>query len=188
MTRRGSGSSPLTRGKPSSVRVATQPCGLIPAHAGKTTLSRVSSRGGRAHPRSRGENRAPARPSASTRGSSPLTRGKRPRQHAAGAPDGLIPAHAGKTARLAGFSALAGAHPRSRGENAYGQHLVEGSGGSSPLTRGKPKPVTGSWAAVGLIPAHAGKTSYARRPGACPSAHPRSRGENARKRTSSSSR
>ena len=54
------------------------------------------------------------------------------------------------------------------------------SGGSSPLTRGKP--MFAGWAkdGDGLIPAHAGKTSRVpiRRPGSW--AHPRSRGENAK--------
>ena len=52
----GSGSSPLTRGKPGdpSRRVALP--GLIPAHAGKTTLTRPKPSRCWAHPRSRGEN------------------------------------------------------------------------------------------------------------------------------------
>ena len=50
------GSSPLTRGKPHTRRGPSNRSGLIPAHAGKTSL--VSSGGARvrAHPRSRGEN------------------------------------------------------------------------------------------------------------------------------------
>ena len=50
------------------------------------------------------------------------------------------------------------AHPRSRGENV---DLVDNFGledGSSPLTRGKPGRGQQELLAVGLIPAHAGKT------------------------------
>ena len=54
---RPSGSSPLTRGKRSSLLATPTANRLIPAHAGKTSRrrSRLSSTG--AHPRSRGENR-----------------------------------------------------------------------------------------------------------------------------------
>ena len=50
------GSSPLTRGKPSSRACATSAERLIPAHAGKTRRSLRWAARGRAHPRSRGEN------------------------------------------------------------------------------------------------------------------------------------
>ena len=93
------GSSPLTRGKHSRGLQATQPSGLIPAHAGKTRTEPPSLLIRRAHPRSRGENRETELFSKRHEGSSPLTRGKRGR-HAWSVPTlGLIPAHAGKTAR-----------------------------------------------------------------------------------------
>ena len=50
------GSSPLTRGKPSSCTLRPRTARLIPAHAGKTRLSQDGSTSGAAHPRSRGEN------------------------------------------------------------------------------------------------------------------------------------
>ena len=73
-------------------------------------------------------------------GSSPITRGKQLGLRRGEVARGLIPAHAGKTlsSRLLRF--LARAHPRSCGENAA---LVTGTilpSGSSPLTRGKPRP------------------------------------------------
>ena len=70
------------------------------------------------------------------------------------------------------------AHPRSRGENAYGLAPGGRTGGSSPLTRGKRAGGVMPAGIGGLIPAHAGKTN---RPGETLSssrAHPRSRGEN----------
>ena len=71
------------------------------------------------------------------------------------------------------------AHPRSRGENAPHAVPVEFGHGSSPLTRGKLVEGARLFDVVGLIPAHAGKTSRATRHAVSLSAHPRSRGENA---------
>ena len=50
------GSSPLTRGKPTSRLCRIVPPGLIPAHAGKTSGQDTPTVGHWAHPRSRGEN------------------------------------------------------------------------------------------------------------------------------------
>ena len=93
----GTGSSPLTRGKP-GVRFATSGAwGLIPTHAGKTIERGIRARIARAHPHSRGENMKKADAEALKQGSSPLTRGKRPR-HPRPLPElRLIPTHAGKT-------------------------------------------------------------------------------------------
>ena len=93
------GSSPLTRGKHQigEVRLAHQR--LIPAHAGKTPRRCPGGPRTRAHPRSRGENASQRAAEDGPRGSSPLTRGKRKRGRARHRADGLIPAHAGKTAR-----------------------------------------------------------------------------------------
>ena len=92
-----SGSSPLTRGKLAALTDRCRPCRLIPAHAGKTSLSGSVARSSAAHPRSRGENLARPGRRPRRRGSSPLTRGK-PRVD---------------LALRAGYRA----HPRSRGEN-----------------------------------------------------------------------
>ena len=71
------GSSPLTRGKPSSTGPPTRWAGLIPAHAGKTGVSLIDWAGALAHPRSRGENDHLVGDAGRVQGSSPLTRGKR---------------------------------------------------------------------------------------------------------------
>ena len=73
----GEGSSPLTRGKPPTKLSFVLMRGLIPAHAGKTPTSPAAASQDGAHPRSRGENSEVCCPRATTRGSSPLTRGKR---------------------------------------------------------------------------------------------------------------
>ena len=151
---------------------------LIPAHAGKTL--RCGCRCGRiwAHPRSRGENPSKARPCCRLRGSSPLTRGKPGLSARTLRRVRLIPAHAGKTPVRGGARGCDGAHPRSRGENALPQSQSHRSGGSSPLTRGKPRCAASSRIKRGLIPAHAGKTRRRRRARRGRRAHPRSRGEN----------
>ena len=174
-----SGSSPLTRGKHGERSDVGPRRGLIPAHAGKTSrsCSRAGCRG--AHPRSRGENELSAKVAHNAQGSSPLTRGK----HQVGGRLrdrlGLIPAHAGKTSRGVSEDSGHGAHPRSRGENQIQVLKAHMGDGSSPLTRGKliADRITGK--TIGLIPAHAGKTSRTPRCVRMSRAHPRSRGENA---------
>ena len=90
----------------------------------------------------------------------------------------LIPAHAGKTSRPRLRSRRARAHPRSRGENLVCAQEGQGSGGSSPLTRGKRSTHDRRRTARRLIPAHAGKTRPPPVSQSKPGAHPRSRGEN----------
>ena len=116
------GSSPLTRGKLTSPLPQGMVDGLIPAHAGKTHVPSASGHGGRAHPRSRGENHHQCRQRVYGRGSSPLTRGKPGVQDGVHAEGGLIPAHAGKTSGLTATATHGLAHPRSRGENVLGLH------------------------------------------------------------------
>ena len=172
------GSSPLTRGKRRRRSRARPDRRLIPAHAGKTHTERTKTHAYRAHPRSRGENVAPCPCLTSWRGSSPLTRGKRPCSRTVPTPGRLIPAHAGKTPARGVQALLRGAHPRSRGENAV-QKVEDGSDeGSSPLTRGKLLVAVRACDHDGLIPAHAGKTGRRRFRRRRKRAHPRSRGEN----------
>ena len=132
----------------------------------------------RAHPRSRGENQTGAHRRCPRGGSSPLTRGKRSVQFTEGSATGLIPAHAGKTKPTARTTRGRGAHPRSRGENAGSRRCGQRPQGSSPLTRGKPSSSSARVSAIGLIPAHAGKTNKVILEGVVGRAHPRSRGEN----------
>ena len=172
------GSSPLTRGKLCVVSGPGVGGGLIPAHAGKTLLSngRVADTG--AHPRSRGENKTPASALGNAAGSSPLTRGKRYQARRERLPQGLIPAHAGKTVQRQARGALGGAHPRSRGENSVTWEAPARLLGSSPLTRGKRRRCRYWGVLIRLIPAHAGKTMGGVQSTTPRWAHPRSRGEN----------
>ena len=152
--------------------------GLIPAHAGKTASAFATVACMAAHPRSRGENTATLIRADDKKGSSPLTRGKRPPPRRSHERPGLIPAHAGKTPRRGSRPRRAGAHPRSRGENKTPQPPGPRWWGSSPLTRGKLLQAEGHTLIAGLIPAHAGKTSTCGRRSTSWTAHPRSRGEN----------
>ena len=156
-----SGSSPLTRGKQIDPRVGVIRLRLIPAHAGKTIDGFVSGINSAAHPRSRGENTW----SWPTNPDSPW----------------LIPAHAGKTLPRDSLQRGRRAHPRSRGENMKDPSEAGMPAGSSPLTRGKLRIGTVSWIGPRLIPAHAGKTPRRRGVHRVRPAHPRSRGENARR-------
>ena len=174
----GFGSSPLTRGKRSDVRRWIDHTRLIPAHAGKTTRLGPSGAPCPAHPRSRGENRRSMRMTPCTSGSSPLTRGKRDLALRHSVTKRLIPAHAGKTPPTCQGADRQPAHPRSRGENRGVVLSDERLEGSSPLTRGKPRPTSPRYGTRRLIPAHAGKTGYPATGGPRLPAHPRSRGEN----------
>ena len=172
------GSSPLTRGKLVTGYTDMGSGRLIPAHAGKTTRLTARPPAPSAHPRSRGENRTGSACVSDGQGSSPLTRGKRRVVGAGLRGPRLIPAHAGKTFRALKRNTSHGAHPRSRGENRHGLDTRRRQAGSSPLTRGKRKTITGEDADFGLIPAHAGKTPPRRSAKRLTQAHPRSRGEN----------
>ena len=177
------GSSPLTRGKPSRAIRARARGGLIPAHAGKTATSCARCPPTTAHPRSRGENRPGQRGVLHRVGSSPLTRGKRVLRATGHGIHGLIPAHAGKTDAWTRGAENLRAHPRSRGENAFQAAKKVAARGSSPLTRGKLDADRGSRGRGQLIPAHAGKTVVPAVVGEAGRAHPRSRGENQIKRS-----
>ena len=152
------GSSPLTRGKLVVNAVITWWLRLIPAHAGKTWFVRIFAAIRRAHPRSRGENLIVDRPANPQAGSSPLTRGKLPSWTRSLLTARLIPAHAGKTVLGVVGAFFRWAHPRSRGENWPHRRGGATTGGSSPLTRGKPRVGEDSRDLARLIPAHAGKT------------------------------
>ena len=91
------GSSPLTRGKPSSLTLRPRTPRLIPAHAGKTRSAPPTPCETRAHPRSRGENLSLDSHRIVGDGSSPLTRGKPEKTCDTDNGPRLIPAHAGKT-------------------------------------------------------------------------------------------
>ena len=172
-----SGSSPLTRGAPTwsiSPRVSQR---LIPAHAGSTLPRLECSAAHRAHPRSRGEHFGFLGEAPADCGSSPLTRGARLDDGHRRLDLGLIPAHAGSTASQGTYCLNHRAHPRSRGEHEFDSAGASTDTGSSPLTRGAQCHELGHAGGRGLIPAHAGSTSWSSFCMSWSWAHPRSRGE-----------
>ena len=172
------GSSPLTRGKPTTQFAWMVGGRLIPAHAGKTIGCACGLQVPRAHPRSRGENGSEAGDEKGSTGSSPLTRGKPVKYADLIGMLRLIPAHAGKTRWPGPGSCRCPAHPRSRGENHRDRLHGHGEWGSSPLTRGKLDTIEALVSQSRLIPAHAGKTCHQPATRHFRAAHPRSRGEN----------
>ena len=119
------GSSPLTRGKRRDRNDCGRPPGLIPAHAGKTQPRLLAGHTPGAHPRSRGENAELGGFSVNRGGSSPLTRGKLAEPPGPPGLPRLIPAHAGKTFGDFAGEVVAGAHPRSRGENCTSSRMFD---------------------------------------------------------------
>ena len=111
------GSSPRMRGKPAQSSAAPPPPRLIPAHAGKTCSLTAMVFALRAHPRACGENDEESIGPPSLIGSSPRMRGKQHLRIRDGVPDGLIPAHAGKTSDAMSNAREMWAHPRACGEN-----------------------------------------------------------------------
>ena len=133
------GSSPHTRGALSEALANMYSNRIIPAYAGSTPLTDLTSVGGGDHPRIRGEH-----PCTSTRPS----RASR-----------IIPAYAGSTRpELLGAQGVED-HPRIRGEHGDRVLLRTLGEGSSPHTRGARRHhlAHGDW--TGIIPAYAGSTS-----------------------------
>ena len=166
------------RGKPSRLNHQPPRTGLIPAHAGKTPAHYCSQHQSRAHPRACGENRSGSHVLNADQGSSPRMRGKPWRNDGAESGWGLIPAHAGKTCRRAVPTVFHRAHPRACGENGDDERCNIFMQGSSPRMRGKHATSSEARGAVGLIPAHAGKTVRQATRRSLGPAHPRACGEN----------
>ena len=115
-------------------------------------------------------------------GSSPLTRGALKARARSITRNGLIPAHAGSTAKDGQCPPRPGAHPRSRGEHLSCTPDLYSDDGSSPLTRGARFGKELVYFLGGLIPAHAGSTRPELETPSIQRAHPRSRGEHERRK------
>ena len=152
------GSSPLSRGILRGSVGNTEPPRIIPALAGNTRVRWPKPPNGSDHPRSRGEYRTRgARPELHG-GSSPLSRGIRYPPAIARCGRGIIPALAGNKS-IAGWDVwLDGDHPRSRGEYLLARPKTHTGAGSSPLSRGIPRPPCPAAPRPRIIPALAGNT------------------------------
>ena len=159
---RREGSSPRMRGAPIMTRSCTATLRIILADAGSTVLCRPPAGFRRDHPRGCGEHSERLEDHLNEPGSSPRMRGARLRMPLPVFVPVIIPADAGSTHRLPGWSACQGDHPRGCGEHATAQVRVSPEWGSSPRMRGAPVPAVLTDPAVRIIPADAGST--ARRP------------------------
>ena len=173
-----SGSSPRVRGKRLQAAPHRSDAGLIPARAGKTSISATGHPCLWAHPRACGENLWGSEVVVSPGGSSPRVRGKPVGERGRCFAGGLIPARAGKTPSARPVGGTGVAHPRACGENLNLVMIDEAWAGSSPRVRGKPRGGARDPAAPGLIPARAGKTRTRATSPTAPWAHPRACGEN----------
>ena len=131
------GSSPRVRGKRGIGRRFPPRAGLIPACAGKTPAGATSWTHSSAHPRVCGENFFEVGVDGGEFGSSPRVRGKPGPGAEPPAPDGLIPACAGKTCQGRPQRLERQAHPRVCGENPLAAARPILAPGSSPRVRGK---------------------------------------------------
>ena len=152
------GSSPHTRGAPSTGLVMTIEIGIIPAYAGSTLRGSRTTATRRDHPRIRGEHRSVVFLILDGSGSSPHTRGARILAEVVDGEHGIIPAYAGSTRPACRSTPARGDHPRIRGEHLVCGVTEPGLQGSSPHTRGALNSWTRTHAGSGIIPAYAGST------------------------------
>ena len=176
------GSSPHTRGARPGPGRGRGRGRIIPAYAGSTPGRSACRSTGWDHPRIRGEHPAGRPLHVSIAGSSPHTRGARPRPATVARRGRIIPAYAGSTTLARNAAGKAPDHPRIRGEH----HRLGCAGdfgrGSSPHTRGARRRHGSGIRLERIIPAYAGSTrptGPAIRP--LPD-HPRIRGEHERVR------
>ena len=111
------GSSPRMRGKPILKAHRRNPQRLIPAYAGKTSMSPIRDKCKWAHPRVCGENLDLYQSTRACDGSSPRMRGKLDDRTNRRRCERLIPAYAGKTDYEFSKAKDHWAHPRVCGEN-----------------------------------------------------------------------
>ena len=171
------GSSPRMRGTRKSDTIQPTSAGIIPAHAGNTSMNASMASMTRDHPRACGEHFCSASTIASTIGSSPRMRGTLQLVLDFDQLCGIIPAHAGNTGHsVHPFPSLRD-HPRACGEHAAVPLSLVGIMGSSPRMRGTPvrrRPDNGR---ARIIPAHAGNTRASWRTWCAAGDHPRACGE-----------
>ena len=171
------GSSPRMRGAPRDAPVASDAVGIIPAYAGSTLGFTFELKPTGDHPRVCGEHWGTTDNDSRITGSSPRMRGVPVQQLDARRGDGIIPAYAGSTHRLAGAVGRAGDHPRVCGEHPKCPWRVKRALGSSPRMRGALVVTTVGTHNAGIIPAYAGSTARENRRPRFVRDHPRVCGE-----------
>ena len=178
MKKQYEGSSPRMRGSLRLVSSYRSPSGIIPAHAGLTTVASFFSGPAKDHPRACGAHFCVPPYKSIRKGSSPRMRGSldvwpatpirmgsSPRMrgshlclHPSGPSPGIIPAHAGLTAGLRLRERRIWDHPRACGAHFPFDEIALSAVGSSPRMRGSPIGSNYTNRKKGIIPAHAGLT------------------------------
>ena len=171
------GSSPRMRGTRQGSGGGRRPVRIIPAHAGNSHLTWVASGTEPDHPRACGELVDAGCPWLTESGSSPRMRGTQMRGSRYEMSCRIIPAHAGNSTSTTWIWKCSTDHPRACGELHSGIIFAFLACGSSPRMRGT-RCHTGSRSRFGrIIPAHAGNSRPAPRPGPVDTDHPRACGE-----------
>ena len=154
------GSSPRVRGTLCFLCALFALAGIIPACAGNTNVTSMSTSALRDHPRVCGEHDSDAFAPNVRHGSSPRVRGtpgtRYPLRHHAG----IIPACAGNTVGGRVHVTCAGDHPRVCGEHTSMTPSRASRMGSSPRVRGTRDKLVRFVPELGIIPACAGNTSF----------------------------
>ena len=171
------GSSPHTRGARHHALEEIINKRIIPAYAGSTNQVHPQVVTEKDHPRIRGEHGTDRLDRHRLGGSSPHTRGARPRIRPGQKKWGIIPAYAGSTLSATPARSCGTDHPRIRGEHRLGVAAAHDGIGSSPHTRGAPARASKSSGKRGIIPAYAGSTCRNRVGVPHWRDHPRIRGE-----------
>ena len=164
------------RGSPIMRSVRPYFFGIIPAHAGLTFYCYNAKAPPRDHPRACGAHQIRVAERDAFKGSSPRMRGS---LHMFSFPlkqKGIIPAHAGLTARLLASGDPCRDHPRACGAHVERPALMQRPSGSSPRMRGSLGSRAVMRAERGIIPAHAGLTNVERHCGRRYGDHPRACG------------
>ena len=155
--------------------------GIIPAHAGLTSVNRKLLPTKRDHPRACGAHEVAEGASVPDEGSSPRMRGSPTYLCARRCRDGIIPAHAGLTGWTQTTDDNSRDHPRACGAHPIGYRPERPRWGSSPRMRGSRLLPRGERRGRGIIPAHAGLTSSKDLPRNQSGDHPRACGAHASK-------
>ena len=135
--------------------------GIIPAHAGLTAPCRSLAWAEWDHPRACGAHASCCISQPTRLGSSPRMRGSLLKCLDRWFRNGIIPAHAGLTIRVAASSCASWDHPRACGAHTWSRRVTSHSLGSSPRMRGSRELSCHPTIDFGIIPAHAGLTNTA---------------------------
>ena len=171
------GPSPRARGAEHPRLRGRRHGGTIPACAGSRSSASSTPRSTRDHPRVRGEQPEGQDEPQRWLGPSPRARGAEVRRVAQHLLDGTIPACAGSRSRSPGAKAIAGDHPRVRGEQAGRSDCPADHRGPSPRARGAVGSKGKLIGCEGTIPACAGSRSATWSKTQSYGDHPRVRGE-----------